>query len=432
MLPTSLREQKLRELAEELGKPYNEAFLAWLKYWWPFWARPQQQAPPGDWDVWFVSSGRGYGKTRAGAEWIKARVAQGYGRIVLVADDAGDARDVMVEGESGILSLYPKDQRPRYVASQAKVEWPNGATAHMYSASDPDSLRGPQGDTAWCDEIAKWTYQERAWDNLMMGMRLGTDPRTVVTGTPTNSPVVRMLFGKSERPTALRVVKTGGPTHDNLHNLAGPFARTIEQYEGTRLGRQELYAELLLDVEGALWTYDLIERHRIGLTELPELVRIVVAVDPAITAEEDSNETGIVVVGADARDHGYVLEDRSGVYTPIEWAREVNAAYVAWGADCVVAEGNQGGAMVEQTIRSSGYRGRVRTVFASRGKFTRAEPVAAKYERGEVHHVGLLPKLEDQMTGWTPGRVSPDRMDAMVHGASFLFVTGKSRKLVTG
>jgi phage terminase large subunit-like protein len=268
----------------------------------------------------------------------------------------------------------------------------------------------------------------------MFGMRLGSDPRTVVTGTPTPTPVIRDLFERAKQPGS-GVVMTGGPTDDNLANLAPSFRRIIEGYRDTRLGRQELYAELLMDVEGALWTNLLIERYRVKPEAVPDLTRIVVAVDPAITADKSSNETGIVAVGiADGPgglSHGYVLDDASGVFTPGEWAQAVVNMYRGVNADYVVAEGNQGGDMVRFTIQSADRNVQVRIVHASRGKYTRAEPVAALYEQGRVHHVGLLPKLEDQMTSWVPGKVSPDRMDALVHGLTQLMVSGKSRALIT-
>jgi phage terminase large subunit-like protein len=404
----------------------------YLQYVWEFWARPNQLPPGGDWDIWVIWAGRGYGKTRSGGEFIRAREAQGYGRFLLVADDAKDARDIMIEGDSGILRLYPKHSRPKYIPSQAKIEWPSGAIAILYSASDPESLRGPQGDTAWCDEPGKWTYQQRAWDNLMFGMRIGTDPRTVVTGTPTPTPVMIDLLSRSGVPGS-GVVLTGGSTYENLENLAPSFRRTILKYADTRLGRQELFAELLMDVEGALWSHRLIDQWRVK--EAPELARVVVAVDPAISAEVGSNETGIVVVGADEDKHGYVLDDLSGIYKPAEWAKKVVYAYTHWQADYVVAEGNQGGDMVKYTIQHEkeleGVRVPVEVVHASRGKYTRAEPISALYDQGRVHHVGLHPKLEDQMTSWAPGKVSPDRLDALVHGLTNILIKAKKRQLHT-
>lgn len=421
-----------------------------LVYNWDFWARPQQKAPPGDWDVWMIMSGRGFGKTRSGAEWVKERQAQGAGHISLIADDAKDARDVMIEGESGLLSLYPKLARPRYVASQAKIEWPNGATAILYSAHDPESLRGPQSDTVWADELAKWKkqYQSKAWDNAIMGMRLPfTDrqgklhaPRAVVTTTPTPTDVVIQLvqFAKDKAPDQLRVTITSGSTYENIQNLSAVFQRQVRQYEGTRLGRQELYAELLMDVPGALWNVMMIEEARVGVRDVPQLERVVVAVDPAITAnEETSNETGIVVAGKarhpiTKEEHGYVLADYSGIYSPLEWAMETKNAYELWGADRVIGEANQGGEMVRSNIHTVGPRIPVTLIHVTRGKYLRAEPVAALYERGLVHHVGILPKLEDQMCSWQPGEDSPDRLDAKVHALTELLIgPSPSGKLVT-
>lgn len=376
-----------------------------------------------------VLAGRGFGKTRAGAEWIHEEVQAGRaGRIALVADDAKDARDVMIEGESGLLATARPGWRPRYIPSQAKVEWDRtGATAILYSARDPESLRGPQHDKAWCDELGKWRYQRYAWDMLQMGMRLGR-PRTLVTTTPTPSDVVLELDDRS-RDGSGWVVITGGPTHENLENLAPEFQRVIAGYEGTRLGRQELYAEILRDIEGALWTQETIQRGRVR--GVPELLRVVVAIDPAVTSGPASNETGLVVCGLDAatREHGYLLADGSGRYSPGDWATRALDLYDQYAANYIVAEGNQGGDMVQATLLSAAReqrraRPKVVVVHATQGKWTRAEPVAALAERGMIHHVGLFPKLEDQLTRWVPGggQESPDRLDAYVWGFTELLV----------
>jgi phage terminase large subunit-like protein len=370
--------------------------------------------------MWLILAGRGYGKTRTAAEWARMQAEQMPGcRGALVARTAADTRDVLVEGESGILAVSPPSFMPVYEPSKRRVTWPNGSTATLYSADKPDLLRGPQHHWAIADELAAWRYPE-AWDMLMMGLRLGSRPRVLIATTPRPTKIIRELL---KDPNC---VVTRGSTYENRSNLAPAFFRQIiRRYEGTRLGRQELYAEVLDDVPGALWTRQVLDDSRVS--HIPDLVRIVVAIDPAITANEDgeSNETGIIVAGIDANDHGYVLEDLSGYYTPAQWAETAVKAYDRWAADRVVAEANQGGDMVAHTIYTAGRdlaeRGERKTrnvavtmVHASRGKHTRAEPVSAVYEQGRCHHVGMFPELEDQMCTWVPGEDSPDRMDAMV------------------
>lgn len=312
----------------------------------------------------------------------------------------------MVEGESGILAIAPPWFVPKYEPSNRRVVWPNGAIATTFSADEPDRLRGPQHDAAWCDELAAWRYKE-AWDNMLLGLRLGVDPRVVVTTTPKNTPLYRSVL---KRPTT---VVTRGTTYENIANLAPGFAEDIiTQYEGTRLGRQELYAELLDDAEGALWNRQMLEALRVQ--EAPQLVRVVVAVDPAVTAGAESSETGIIVAGLGTDWHGYVLDDRTVRASPDGWGRRAVDAYHEWGADRVVAEVNQGGDMVEHVIRTVDATVSYKAVRASRGKQTRAEPISALYEQGRVHHVGYFAHLEDQMCSWEPGLESPDRMDALV------------------
>jgi phage terminase large subunit-like protein len=373
-------------------------------------ARPAQLAPDGDWTVWLYSGGRGAGKSRAGAEWVHEQVQAGARRIALVGPTAGDVRDVMVEGESGILNCGPV--RPVYEPSKRRVTWPNGAIATTYSADEPDRLRGPQHDAAWCDEIAAWRYPQ-AWDMLMLGLRLGTDPRVVATTTPKPVKLVRDLMDTA--------VVTRSTTYDNLDNLAPTFREQIlSRYEGTRLGRQELLAELLEDVPGALWTRDLIEKSR-GVA--PDLSRIVVAIDPAVTSGEQSDATGIIVVGS-IQNVGYVLEDLSGRYPPEQWANIAVDAYRRWEADRIVAEANNGGDLVASVLRAVNPNVPVRLVRASRGKRARAEPVSALYEQGRIIHAGTFPELEDELCVWTPDTVeSPDRMDAMVWGLTDLMLT---------
>jgi phage terminase large subunit-like protein len=374
-------------------------------------ARPVQLAPDGDWTVWLYVGGRGAGKTRAGAEWVHEQVQAGARRIALVGPTAGDVRDVMVEGESGILNCG--QVRPTYEPSKRRLTWPNGAIATTYSADEPDRLRGPQHDAAWADEIAAWRYPA-AWDMMMLGLRLGTDPRVVATTTPKPVKLVRDLLQTA--------TVTRSTTYDNLDNLAPTFREQIlARYEGTRLGRQELMAELLEDVPGALWTRDLIERSR---GDAPEhLPRIVVAIDPAVTSGEQSDATGIIVVGAD-QNVGWVLEDLSGRFPPDQWARLAVDAYRRWDADRIVAEANNGGDLVASVLHAVDRNVPVRLVRASRGKRARAEPVSALYEQGRIIHAGTFPELEDELCVWTPDTAeSPDRLDAMVWGLTDLMLT---------
>jgi phage terminase large subunit-like protein len=410
-----------------------------LKWHWKFWARPDQLPPEGDeWATWLILAGRGWGKTRVGAETIREWVcgdsplAPGrFSRIALVAETAADARDVMVEGDSGILGVHPKDFRPNYQPSIRKLTWPNGAVAHLYNATEPDQLRGPQHDAAWCDELAKWRYAQATWDQLQFGLRLGEAPKAIVTTTPRPIPVVRGIMADSLTHT------TRGSTKDNKDNLARPFLAQIEnKYAGTRLGRQELDGEILNDIPGALWTRTSIDGHRVNAA--PEsLSRIVVAVDPAASSGENADETGIVgcAVGADEDGYqrGYVLADKSINGTPEEWARAAVALYRDLDADIIIAEKNNGGEMVESVIKAIDRNVPVKLVHASRGKFVRAEPISALYEQGRIHHVGQFNELEDQMCTFSPDQDrkingSPDRMDALVWGMSELFNKMTSRR----
>ncbi|MEZ5334381.1 MAG: terminase family protein [Methanolobus sp.] len=386
-----------------------------LEYDWKFWARPNQLSPAGDWQYWLVLAGRGYGKSRTGAEWIRERVESGKARrIALVAPTAADARDTMVEGESGILSVCPPWNRPVYEPSKRRLTWPNGAIALLFSAEEPDRLRGPQHDTAWCDEIAAWKYPEKTWDMLQFGLRLGDDPRAAITTTPRPIPLVKNILND----TSTHV--TRGSTYENLSNLAPAFIDVIiSRYEGTRLGRQELNAEILDDNPDALWTRQMIEDSRVS--KVPNLLRIVVGVDPAVTSNEASADTGIVVAAADEHGEYYVLGDYTIHATPKKWAQEIIAAYYKHSADRVIGEVNNGGELVEYTLRTIDPNVSYRSVRASRGKQTRAEPISALYEQGKCHHVGSFPALEDQMCDWVPGEgSSPDRVDALVWALSEL------------
>ena len=380
-------------------------------------ARPEQLLPDGDdWNGVAYIAGRGWGKTRVGAEGTKELVESGKAkRIALIAPTAADARDIMIEGESGILAVSSDWCRPIYEPSKRRLTWPNGALAHTFSSEEADRLRGPQFDFAWADELAAWNEPQATWDMLQFGLRLGSHPRWIVTTTPRPIRLLKDLLAREGRDVVVR----RGSTFDNAANLAGPFLEAIrEKYEGTRLGRQELNAELLEDTPGALWQRSWIDRDRV--TAAPELRRIVVAIDPAVSSHEGSDETGIVVAGIDGRGHAYVLDDISGKFGPDEWARRAVNAYRRWSADRIIAEKNQGGDMVENVIRSVDKNVPFRAVHASRGKVTRAEPISALYEQGKCHHVGECAVLEDQLCGFTSdfdrGRAgfSPDRLDALV------------------
>lgn len=391
---------------------------------WAFWARPAQRWPAGSWTVWFINAGRGFGKTRTGAETVRWAVESGRAkRIALIAETAADARDVIVEGESGILAISPPWFRPKYEPSKRRLTWPNGAIATTYSGDEPEQLRGPQHDFALVDELAKYRYAQEAWDNLEFGLRLGDDPRVVVTTTPRPIPIIKQLLADPG------TVVTGGSTYDNADNLAAPFRARIVRYEGTRLGRQELYAQILDDTPGALWTRGQLESSRVR--SAPDMTRIVVGVDPG--AGGPDGETGIVVAGKDAAEHGYVLADRSASGDPAEWAPEVIRAFVELRADRIIAEKNQGGLMVEHVIRQTttqvggvtvrGANLPIELVWASRGKHTRAEPIAVMWSQQPArgHIVGGWPALEDQLATWVPGDDSPDRMDALVWAMTELF-----------
>ncbi|MCE7798660.1 terminase family protein [Sphingobium sufflavum] len=392
---------------------------------WQHRARPAQLPPPGAWSLWLVMAGRGFGKTRLGAEWVRAVAeADGSARIALIGASLHDARAVMVEGESGLLAIAPPWARPLWQPSRRQLRWPNGARATLFGAGEPDALRGPQHSHVWGDEIAKWPDGLAVWDNAMMGLRLGHAPRALATTTPRPVPLLRKLL---EQPG---VVVTRGRTADNRGALPAAFlAAMARDYGGTRLGRQELEGEMLLDLEGALWTRDLLDRCRVrrvaaeggdmNMGAEPLLRRVVVGVDPPASATGDA--CGIIVAGIGPDGRGHVIDDASVERaTPEVWARAVARAHHRWGADRVVAEANNGGAMVESVLRAADAGLPVRLVHASRGKVARAEPVATLYEAGRVVHAGLFPLLEDEMCGMVagggyagPGR-SPDRADALV------------------
>lgn len=414
-----LRQQP--QIEEKLAALSDDELRA-LVYEWSYWARPSQLAPiqaqgGGGWVAWLILAGRGFGKTRIGAEKVREWISQGFNRVNLIAATADDLRDVMVEGESGILAICPKHERPIYRISKRRLEWPNGARSLLFTAQEPDRLRGKQHEKLWGDEPAAWRYDEAAWDQASFGLRLGKNPQAILTTTPRPTKFIRKLM--ADPTTAL----TRGTTYENRSNLAHAFfSKIIRKYEGTRLGRQELNAEVLDDNPGALWKLADIEAARVS--KYPELMRIVVAIDPAVTSNEDSDETGLIVVGMDHQDpaHYYVLEDASGVYTPDGWAKKAVMLYHFWEADRVIGEVNNGGDMIEAVIRHQDANVSYKSVRASHGKAIRAEPVAALYEQRRVHHHGQFAALEDQLTTWNPqtDTDSPDRLDADVWGVTEL------------
>ena len=389
---------------------------------WRTLARIGEQLPPDDleWLIWLYLAGRGTGKTRSAAERVNEWAnTMPHTRGALVGRTPADVRDVMIEGESGILACSLPGETPVYEPTKRRLTWPNGTIATAYSAEVGDALRGPQHHWAWCDEVAAWTDAPKgdvlytAWNNLMLGLRLmyeGRNPQCVVTTTPKPNKLVRAIVARTH------VAITRGTTYDNLTNLAPAFReQVLSAYEGTRIGRQELMGELLDDVEGALWGLAMIEDHRRTLEQVPDMRRVVVGVDPSGGSGDDSDTQGIIVAGQGVDGEFYVLDDRSCKLSPHGWASRAVGAYYEFSGDRIVAEKNFGGEMVLSTIRQVDNRVPVKLVSASRGKVQRAEPIAALYEQGKVHHVGSLPKLEDQLTSWTPfDGTSPDRLDALV------------------
>jgi phage terminase large subunit-like protein len=420
-----------------LPKAERDAFVAALGerslielYDWGNWARPAQLWA-GDWRVWLLMAGRGFGKTRTGAEYIRWRASRGgHKRLALIGATYAEARAIMVEGESGLLNIGPKAKRPSFEPSNRRLVWPNGATAYLYSAEDPEALRGPQHHAAWCDELGKWPQPDALWSNLWLGLRLSTTPQVVVTTTPRPLPLLKQLL----KDPHCRV--TRGSSFDNKLHLPPAFLeRVAADYAGTRLGRQELYGELLEDVPGALWTRAQLDACQVSTP--PPLERVVVAVDPPLSAGPDADACGIIVAGRSATGHVVVLADHSvqGL-SPDGWARAVLRAYQSAGADRVVAEVNAGGALVESLLRGLDPALPIRSVRAMRGKYVRAEPVAALYERGLVQHVGGLWALEDEMCAFTPnGQAhghSPDRVDALVWALTELALGARAEPRVRG
>jgi phage terminase large subunit-like protein len=410
----------------------SENALLALPWVFEFWALPHQLPPEGAWKTWVIMGGRGAGKTRAGSEWVRAQV-EGAGpldpglaqRVALVGETVDQVREVMIFGESGILACSPPDRRPEWQAVRKQLVWPNGAVAQVFSAHAPESLRGPQFDAAWVDELAKWKNGQKAWDQLQFALRLGSNPRQVVTTTPQNVEVLKQIL---QNPST---VMTHASTEANRAYLAASFLEEVQaRYGGTSQGAQELQGLLIEDVQGALWQTKDLEKGRVSVA--PRLGRIVVAVDPPVTGHGGSDECGIVVVGAITEGppqnwRAVVLEDATVTgASPEQWARAALAAMDRHGADRLVAEVNQGGDLVEGVIRQIDPLVPYRAVRASRGKGARAEPVSALYEQGRVSHLRHLPKLEAQMCQMTAqgylGKGSPDRVDALVWALTDLIV----------
>ena len=434
-----LPKDKVDEVFKQLGPKKVEE----LKHTWSFWARDEQLEPEGDWNTWFVNAGRGFGKTRAGVEWVREQVKRGAKRIAAVAATNSDIERVMVKGESGFLNVCWKGDKtykggkmgyPEWSPTKRTLSWENGAQVQFFSAEEPERLRGPQFELAWCDELAAWNKDQDTWAMLQFCMRLGKHPRIMVTTTPKPTKLVREIL---KNPTTHT---TTGSTFDNAANLAGTYLKAVkEQYEGTRLGRQELYAEVLEEAEGALWTTDMLDKASIKHEDLPHLNRIVVSIDPAVTANAESDMTGIVVAGIDVNGVAYVLGDYTERLSPQGWASKAISLYHQYSADRIVAERNQGGEMVRRTLEVEDETVPIKLVHASRGKYARAEPVSALYERSLVKHVvnppdgASLNELETQMRTWEPlGSIgSPDRLDACVWALTDLSLNGYAKPQLT-
>jgi phage terminase large subunit-like protein len=427
---------KVKELFEALGPQKTEE----LKHDWNFWARDNQLEPEGkDWNVWFINAGRGFGKTRSGVEWVRENVKRGIKRIAAVAATNSDIERVMVKGESGFLSVCWKGDKtyagkkmgfPEWSPTKRTLTWENGAQVQFFSAEEPERLRGPQFELAWCDETAAWNKDADTWAMLQFCMRLGKHPRIMVTTTPKPTKLIRQIIKDP------KTVVTTGSTFDNSANLADTYLTAVkEQYEGTRLGRQELYAEVLEEAQGALWTTDMLDRASVKQEQVPDLTRIVVSIDPAITSNAESDMTGIVVAGIDVNGVAYVLGDYTDRLSPQGWASKAISLYHQYKADRIVAERNQGGEMVRRTLEVEDETVPIKLVHASRGKYARAEPVSALYERNLVKHVvnptdgSSLNELETQMRTWEPlGSIgSPDRLDALVWAITDLSLNGYAK-----
>lgn len=424
-----LPDSDVAALLQELGPKKTEE----LQHNWEFWARPEQLEPEGIWNVWVALAGRGWGKTRAGSEWVRHRIKKGDKIVHCVAPTKGDVRRVMVEGDSGLLNVCWRGDKtyrgkhigfPTWSPTNNTLTWENGSKAVFFSAEDPERLRGPQAYSAWTDELCAWRNAQETWDMLQFGLRLGKRPQVFVTTTPKTTKLIRTILDDD------KTTISKGSTYDNSANLADTFLDAVRKtYEGTRLGRQELYAEILDEASGALWNRGLLAKCEVDKEEVPTLNRIVVSIDPAVTSNAESDMTGIVVAGVDVNGIAYVLEDHTGRYTPQQWASKAVELYREHMADRIVAERNQGGDMVRHTLHTEDETVPVKLVHASRGKMARAEPVSALYEQDKVRHVRGLNDLEDQMVQWEPlGSIgSPDRLDALVWAITDLSLNGYAK-----
>lgn len=442
-----LHADDLRELGVDVVEALSKlspAKAEELRYNWRFWARPEQIAPLScadgtPWNNWLINAGRGFGKTRAGVEWVREQIKLGKRRGMAVAATNSDIERVMIKGESGFLAVCHKSDKtyagvelgmPDWSPTKRTITWANGATVTFFSAEEPERLRGPQGDFAWCDELCAWNRDRDTWQMLSFCLRLGKHPQTCITTTPKPTKLIRDII---KNP---KTIVTSGSTFDNEANLAETYIQSVKtEYEGTRIGRQELYAEILDEASGALWTRDMLSKAEIDIEKddtvefAKTLARVVVSVDPAISANAESDMTGIVVVGMDVNGICYVLRDETDRFSPEQWATKAIDLYNLYGADRLVAERNQGGDMVRSTFKTVDETLPVKLVHASRGKFARAEPVSSLYERGRVKHCKGLDDLEDQMVQWEPlGSIgSPDRLDALVWAVTELALKGISR-----
>lgn len=412
-LPVKEQFDRINSLTEE------EAEL--LAYDWDWYARPNQRFPTDPYTYLLVLAGRGFGKTRFGSEWTKDKVKTNK-YVNLMGATSQDARDIMVEGESGILSVCNKYDRPTYKKTDGRLEWPNGAISLIFSADEPERLRGKQHMKLWADELAAWRYPD-SWDQAMFGLRLGDNPQACITTTPRPTKIIKELMNDK----ATIIIR--GSTYDNKTNLAKSFFdKIVSKYEGTRLGRQELNAEMLDKNENALWNHIMLDLTRVKSYD-GDYSRVVVAIDPAVTSNENSDLTGIVVVGKGEDGHYYLIEDLTMMGKPSEWANVAIKAYHKYNADRIIAETNNGGDLVEEVIRNIDRNVSYSKVTATRGKMLRAEPISALYEQSKVHHIGMFKDLEDQMcnfSGSGPGVKSPDRLDALVWGLTHLSETNNT------
>lgn len=397
------------------------------RYDWDFNARDNQRPPEGNWRTWMILAGRGFGKTRTGSETLRHWVQSGEcKRIALVGASLHEVRSVMVEGESGLLNVHPPHERPLYIPSQRLIKWKNGAIAQFFGAEAYEQLRGPQFDCAWIDELAKFRKAEDVWQQLQLCLRLGNNPRCILTTTPRPTKLMKNLIVSPD------VVVTKGSTFDNITNLAPAYIEQIKkQFLNTRLGAQELYAEMLTETAGALWQRSMLhyQQPTYDTNGRPELERIVIAIDPATTTHDHSDETGIIVAGIDPQKQAYILEDHSGKLSPNDWGRRVVDCYYRLNADRIVVEVNKGGDLVENVLKSIDPTLPLKAVRATRGKYTRAEPIAALYEQKRVFHVHPFTILEQQICDYIPGITtkSPDRMDALVWALTELLLESEKQ-----